>query len=167
MNLFINIETTGLDRDYDRIIELAILKVDQEKKNKELFHRYFNPEMHLTEDIIEIIKVDYNFLKKIPLFNEEVNSMLDFIGNSVLVSHNIEFVTSFINSELKRCGKENLNNQMIDTLDYARKLNPEDENTLEFLFKKYDFEKLNNNSIFKELMVLPDLFRLLKNKSTN
>lgn len=163
---FINIETTGPKPVFDRIIEIAVLKTDNKTNEKKIFHNYFKPEIHLSKKITGIIKVDNCFLRSAPLFRNEVDNLINFIGHSTLIAHNIKFIISFLNNEFKRIGRSALNNNIIDTLSYARKLHPNNENTLDFICKKYDFQITRNDTI-RELLVMPKIYNFLKKRSTN
>ena len=42
--VYLSIETTGLEVNEERIVEIAALKIDNKTKIRSLFHQYFNPE---------------------------------------------------------------------------------------------------------------------------
>ena len=63
--VFISIETTGLNPSNDKIIEIAILKIDQNNL-KSLFHQIINPEKEIDKNISNIIGYSNEELKKYP-----------------------------------------------------------------------------------------------------
>ena len=54
-----------------------------------------------------------------PPFSELAESGLEFIGDAMLVGHNVRFDISFVNAELKRAGHLPLINERLDTLTLA------------------------------------------------
>jgi DNA polymerase III epsilon subunit-like protein len=57
-----------------------------------------------------------------PPVNEVLPSLLEFIGGSVLVGHNLRFDLSFLDHALLSSGRETLANATVDTLALARRL---------------------------------------------
>ena len=117
-------ETTGLDETTDRVIEIGCIELMNHVPTNKTFHVYINPEREVPENVIKVHGITSDFLKDKPKFSEIADDFLNFIKDSKLVAHNASFDIKFINSELKRIGKEELNwDLVIDTLQLSRKKN--------------------------------------------
>ena len=106
--LILDTETTGLDFDNDRIIEIGIVELIDNVLTQNYFHEYINPGM----DIIiaqKIHGITNEFLINKPTFNKVAQKFLNFIKDDIIVIHNAEFDTNFINKELQNCGFNSIN----------------------------------------------------------
>ena len=116
-------ETTGLDETTDRVIEIGCIELMNHVPTNKTFHVYINPEREVPENVIKVHGITSDFLKDKPKF-EIADDFLNFIKDSKLVAHNASFDIKFINSELKKIGKEELSwDLVIDTLQLSRKKN--------------------------------------------
>lgn len=115
-----DLETTGLKKETDKIIEIGAVKV----KNGEIIDKYsafINPGRKLSDKIVKLTGITDEMLKDKPSEEEVVPEFLDFCGSAVLVGHNVGFDIGFI----RRFGAENnikVENTVLDTLDLARVL---------------------------------------------
>ena len=115
----IDLETTGLNPKTDKIIEIGIVKVENNKVVRE-WETLVNPDRKLEEHIIELTGIRDEQLSSAPGIKEALPKMLEIAGDSVLLGHSILFDYSFIK-------KAAVNQRMsfekngIDTLKIARK----------------------------------------------
>ena len=70
-------------------------------------------------------------------FSEIGETFLEFIEGKRLIIHNAEFDLSHLNNELKLIGKDNINNEIIDTLVLAREKFPGSQISLDALCKRF------------------------------
>lgn len=119
-----DLETTGLSTRYDRITEFGAIKFEHGSIVKTI-DMFINPEIPIPLKIQEKTKITNQMVKNAPKFEEAVEKILDFIGDSILVSHNITFDFGHLNESLKRIGREKLTNSCIDTLSLSRYMFPE------------------------------------------
>lgn len=119
-------ETTGLSARYDRIIEFGAVKVEKGLVTKRI-DLLINPgkDVVLSKKITEITKISQRMLLNKPTIDEVIDEILDFIGDSILVSHNASFDIAFLQEALKRLGRSPLRNPVIDTLPLSFFLFPE------------------------------------------
>ena len=122
-----DLETTGLSARYDRIIEFGAVKISggQVVSRVDIL---INPEMHIPEKITKITSITDSMVEKERPFREVYKEILDFIGDSILVTHNASFDISFLNEALLREGLPLLKNGVVDTLAISRYLFPESRN---------------------------------------
>ena len=84
---FFDLETTGLNISKDKIIEIAVLKVNPDQSEERLIKR-INPGIKNSEESIEIHGITDEELKDEPLFKEVAQEIFDFIGDSDLAGYN-------------------------------------------------------------------------------
>ena len=131
MNNIINLEAIGMDCKNDRLTEIAVLKAALKKYPRKLFKEYFSFKTIILKKTQNFIKFSYTFHKNCNFF-QEGNIFLNFIKNLNLFLYNTNFARLFLKLKLK--------NLIIETLDYFRKLHPDESINLKFLSKKYDLK---------------------------
>ena len=105
--LVLDTETSGLNPENDRIIELACVEMVNESPTGEKYHRYYNPgDIIISNEAEQIHGLNNKFLRKFSTFEKSAQEFLDYIGDSQLIIHNASFDLSMINASLKRIGKE-------------------------------------------------------------
>ena len=131
-------ETTGLSvKDGHRIVEIGCIELDNLIPTKQKFHCYLNPERKVSEKALEVHGYSDEFLSSKMKFKEVVDQFLEFIENKRLIIHNAEFDLSHLNHELKLLGKEEIKNDIVDTLVIARDKFPGSQISLDALCKRY------------------------------
>ena len=101
--LILDTETTGLDYQKDRIIELACLEIVDNEYTERKFHRYYNSDgVAISAQSEEIHGLNNFFLRKFNSFDDSLDEFIDFVGDAELVIHNAQFDISMINNALKR-----------------------------------------------------------------
>ena len=136
--IVLDTETTGLNvRDGHRIVEIGCIELENLIPTKKKFHCYLNPERKVSEKALEVHGYTDEFLSNKKKFIEVVDEFLFFIKDKRLIIHNAEFDLSHLNNELKILGKDQINNEIIDTLVLAREKFPGASSSLDALCKRY------------------------------
>tara|TARA_Y100001935_G_scaffold176943_1_gene146397 strand:- start:184 stop:849 length:666 start_codon:yes stop_codon:yes gene_type:complete len=136
--IVLDTETTGLNvRDGHRIVEIGCLELENLIPTKKKFHCYLNPERKVSEKALEVHGYTDEFLSNKKKFIEVADEFLSFIKDKRLIIHNAEFDLSHLNNELKISGREQINNEIIDTLTLARDKFPGASLSLDALCKRY------------------------------
>jgi DNA polymerase III subunit epsilon len=133
-------ETTGLDPiSGDRLVEIGCIELVNRFPTGKVFHKYLNPERDMPEPAFKVHGLSIDFLKDKPLFAEVADELATFIGDDgMLVAHNAMFDLGFLNAELKRAGKKEVNrDRLVDTLMLARRKHPGGSNRLDDLCQRY------------------------------
>lgn len=133
----VDTETTGLDPEKDRLIEIAAIRV---RGGKEVgrFETLVKPGRKLSKKIVSITNITDEMLKDAPAPEECLPKFLEFLRDDVIVAHNANFDVDFIYESLQRCGLPPLENNFIDTLRIARYVEPDmDDYKLSTLAKEY------------------------------
>ena len=85
----LDIESTGIWIEKDKIIEIALLKYSPDGK-KEIFHKRINPGISIPEDITDLTGISNQDVKDAALFKDVANDILNFIGSSDFGGFNVE-----------------------------------------------------------------------------
>ena len=116
----IDVETTGLSSEEDRIIEIAAIYIKDGEISKS-YQTLIRQDKPLGKDIVELTNITDDMLEKdgIPIKNalEELNS---FVGSKPIVCHNARFDCSFLTAESKRSDIKLFRSRCIDTLQLSR-----------------------------------------------
>ena len=120
----LDLETTGLNCYYDRIIQFGGVKVEHGMVTDSL-SVYINPERPLPKKIVQVTGITDAELADKPTIDKAIDRILSFLGDSILVTHNADFDFSFLQQTLLRLGMPLLKNPVIDTLSLSRYLFPE------------------------------------------
>ncbi|SDM65187.1 DNA polymerase-3 subunit alpha [Fictibacillus solisalsi] len=135
-----DVETTGLSAVYNKIIELAAVKVH----NGEIidkFERFANPHEPLSDTTINLTGITDDMVQDAPEIEDVLRDFEKFMGDDILVAHNASFDMGFLNEGFRKIGRGAAQNPVIDTLELARFLLPELKNhRLNTLCKKFDIE---------------------------
>ncbi len=164
-SLILDTETTGLDFEKDRIIEIACLELIDGVFSGEKFHSYYSPEnIIISKQSEEIHGLSNDFLKKYNSFENEIQNFLEFIGNSQLIIHNAQFDLSMINNALMRIGKEKIpTGQVLCTLELSKKKFPGSKNNLNALCRRFgiSLEEREKHSAITDCFLLLQVFQEL------
>lgn len=137
--VIIDIETTGRNPIQDEIIEIAAIRV----RNGEETDRY-SQLVSIGHDIPHLISlltgISNEMLKNNPPIQKAIQSFSEFIGDDILIGHNIAgFDSCFIANVYDRYLGKEFKNPCIDTLRISKKLNPHfHSHSLDFLAFHYN-----------------------------
>ena len=82
------------------------------------------------------------FLSDQPLFEDQVEELIEFLGDAPLVAHNASFDFGFLNHELQRCGRPMVcMSRMVDTLVLARARHPGAKHSLDALCTRFGVDR--------------------------
>ena len=145
--IVLDTETTGLSPDNgDRIVEIGCVELINHVPTSNTYQVYLNPEKDMDPGAEKVHGLTNEFLLDKPKFIEIADSFLDFIGDSNLIAHNADFDINFLNSELVRAKKEEINNdRVVDTLKIARSKFPGARNSLDALCKRFFVDNSNRS----------------------
>jgi len=143
--LVLDTETSGLDPEKDRIIELACVEMVNDNPTGEKYHRYYNPgNIIISNEAEQIHGLNNKFLEKFSTFEKSAQEFLDFIKDSQLVIHNASFDLSMINASLERIGKDKISpKSAVCTLEMSKKMFPGSKNNLNALCRRFNISLEN------------------------
>ena len=140
--IVLDTETTGLDvNNGDRVVEIGAVELKNHVQTGACFHYYINPERDSDAQALQIHGLSTEFLKDKPKFVDIADQFIDFVSDSKIIIHNAPFDLGFINSELRKCEKKELNeNSIIDSLLLAKKHFLGQSVSLDSLCRKFDID---------------------------
>lgn len=135
-------ETTGLDSRSDRIIEVGGIELLNHFPTGRSFHVYINPDgTKVHPDALAVHGITDEFLADKPKFGEIVADLQTFFEGAKWIAHNANFDMGFINAEFARLGLPPVPQEdVIDTLQLARRKNPMGPNSLDALCRRYGID---------------------------
>lgn len=138
-----DLETTGTNIANDRIVEIAVLKINPGGKEETRVH-LVNPEMHIPAEVVAIHGIKDEDVRDKPTFKELAGNLIAFIGNSDLAGYNnIKFDIPLLVEEFMRAGFEfeMKNRRIVDVQNIFHKMEPR---TLKAAYKFYCGRPLEN-----------------------
>ncbi|ADR52042.1 DNA polymerase III subunit epsilon [Candidatus Liberibacter solanacearum CLso-ZC1] len=139
--IIFDIETTGLDKKNDRIIEIGAVELLDYSKTGRTFQVFLSPDgKKVNPEALKLHGITDEFLRDKPFFSAIFPEFWDFFNdkNAEWIAHNAKFDVGFINAELQRINKDPLDpSRIVDTLSIARRKHPSSRNDLNSLCKRY------------------------------
>jgi DNA polymerase-3 subunit alpha (Gram-positive type) len=152
----LDIETTGLNPQIDRIIEIALLKF----KNSQIVEKFVqlvNPEIEKFHSISGIKSED---VKYAPKFKEIVKDIYDFIKGKIILCHNANFDIPFLKKEFERNNYPFPQIEIIDTLLIAKKFFNFESNSLHNLSKIFKIHRYAEHRAEDDARATFEIFKL-------
>jgi len=135
--IVIDLETTGFSPENNEIIEFAGVKVVDGRKIESM-SILICPKKKISEEITDITGIDNNMVKNSPSIESVLPEILDYIGDSIIVGHNVNFDVNFLYEASMRVLGKPLKNDFLDTMRMSKKLYPEmPHHRLADLIKKF------------------------------
>ncbi|MEM6526654.1 MAG: helicase C-terminal domain-containing protein [Chloroflexota bacterium] len=114
----IDLETTGLDVNTDRIIEIGAVRMKEGEVLDE-FSELVNPNMHIPERTTTLTGIRSADVADAPLLPDVLPRLLQFVGELPIVGHSVGFDMSFLNKQ-----GVFTTNTVLDTYDLASVMVP-------------------------------------------
>ena len=155
----VDTETTGLDINEAKLINIAAVKV-QNFKIIDFYNTFINPEIIIPPDSIKWHNITDDMVQDKPTADEILPDFLNFVGSSVIVGHHINFDIKMINKELGNCFNCSLKNHWLDTmLIYSRAILRRDEHhTLDHLFDIYNVTCNGRHTALGDALATAEVF---------
>jgi DNA polymerase-3 subunit epsilon len=138
-----DLETTGTQITKDRIVQIAIVRVNIDGK-EDHFNRLVNPEMIIPDEIVAIHGISNDRVKNEPTIKEIAQEIADFIGDADLAGYNSnKFDIPMLAEELLRCGfdMDLSNRHFIDVQNIFHKM---EQRTLAAAYQFYCNQTMDN-----------------------
>lgn len=157
--IIIDIETTGLDPEYSEIIEIAGIKVS-DNQVVDTFQSLVKPEEEITSYITHLTGITNEMVADAPMIEKVLISFEQFIGNSILMGHNVNFDINFLYDNSLHILDNPLKNDFIDTWRFARKFITETKNhKLITLAKYYGLDTTNSHRALKDCELTLEIYK--------
>lgn len=155
-------ETTGLDPQQDRVIEVAVAKFTLDE-TLDQFESLIDPEHPISEASIEIHNITPDMVKGKPTIDKVIPDVLRIIGKHIIVGHGIGFDIELIAIAADRAGIPHTlrQNLTLDTLRMARLYGESPTNSLEQLRKHFNIELEGAHRAMNDVVVNMEVFKFL------
>ena len=117
----VDVETTGGSALDGAITEVGAVKLRGGECLGTL-QTLVNPGMAIPPEITVLTGITEAMVLPAPRVDEVLPSFLEFLGDAVLVGHNVRYDIGFLNAALVRAGRPRLGNTFVDTCALARRL---------------------------------------------
>ncbi len=117
----IDLETTGGNRNEDQITEVGAVKV-QGGRCLGTFQTLVNPGRAIPPQITVLTGLSDVLVSAAPRIGAVLPSLIEFVGDAVIVGHNVGFDVGFLRAACERHGRPPLAGTVIDTVALARRL---------------------------------------------
>ncbi|MDX1608990.1 MAG: exonuclease domain-containing protein [Halofilum sp. (in: g-proteobacteria)] len=119
---FVDVETTGTDPARNRVIEVAIVTLDDGEVVEE-WSSLVDPECPIPPTITGMTGIDDTMVAGAPAFSRLADEVLERLESRVFVAHNARFDYGFLRNELHRAGAT-LRARQLCTVRLSRALYP-------------------------------------------
>jgi len=117
----LDLETTGGSAASCEITEIGAVRY-RGGEVEGTFQTMVNPGVPIPPFITVLTGITHAMVIEAPRIEEALPTFLEFIGEAVIVGHNVRFDLSFLNAAAERLGYGRLPNQSVDTIGLARRL---------------------------------------------
>lgn len=138
----IDIETTGVLPMYDEIIELSALRI-RDNKVVDRFSSLVKPEEEVSSFIEDLTGISNEMLQNERNIQTVLPEYLDFVGQDVLVGHNVNYDVNFIYDYARSTMDKIFSNDFVDTMRLSRYIlkNKVKNHKLKTLSKHYEINR--------------------------
>lgn len=162
----VDIETTGCQSKWSKIIEIGAVKV----KNGEVvdtFSRLINPGIMISTFITNLTGISNEMVADKPGIDVVMKEFIDFAEDYVLLGHNLMFDYSFLKQNAENL-KLTFEKEGIDTLKISRKVLQELESRkLDYLCEYYGISDEHHHRAFNDASATSQLYLILLDKFYN
>lgn len=156
----IDVETTGLSANYNRITEIALVKISDGKIISE-YSTLINPEQFIPPFITELTGITNDLVYGKPTFGEIYPEIKNKIETSAVAlgGHNVSFDYRFMNSSAERHGFEKITLPSLDTCRLARRLSlPVHSKSLDNLSKFFGIKRARQHRALDDARATAKIF---------
>ncbi len=138
-----DLETTGLQINTDRIVQIAIIKLNPSGERTEL-NQLINPEITIPQEVIDIHGVSNELIQDKPTFSQFAPDLIEFIGDADLAGYNSnKFDIPVLAEEFLRVGI-NFDFSFRKFIDIQNIFHKMEQRTLAAAYKFYCGEEMKN-----------------------
>jgi len=111
----VDVETTGLDPNSDRIVSVALIHANfrslreiPNSLNGKTMNAVVNPQCQIPKESTRVHGITNKDVADKESFSDIAQEMRNFIGDLPIIAHNVSFDKRFLNAEFKRAGIKTL-----------------------------------------------------------
>ncbi len=159
--VFVDTETTGLSVTRDRIIEIGIVRVENNKVVAE-YQSLINPQTFLSPFITTITNITESDLEHAPTFYDIRKDIYDLLKDAVFVAHNVRFDYAFLRNEFKRTEMQ-FSTKHFCTAKLSRSLFPHaSHHNLDSIIERFGFICERRHRAFDDAKILWEFYQTVQ-----
>lgn len=141
----IDAETTGRSDKADDVTEISAIKYRNGKK-VDSFSTLIKAKNPILPFVVELTGITDAMLSDAPYIEDVILKLKQFIGNDVILGHDVEFDFKLIDEAYERVAGKKLSNKRVDTLKISQCLIKDSENhKLETLCQYFGIQRVNGH----------------------
>jgi DNA polymerase-3 subunit epsilon len=157
----LDLETTGGNAAWHRIIEIGAVEVDRDGASRE-WSTLVNPGTRIPPSITAFTGITEQMVADAPAFEDVYRELLARLAGRVFVAHNARFDYSFIRAELARLDRR-WTAPVLCTVKLSRRLYPgEPRHNLDAVIARHGLECTARHRALGDARVLRDLIAILR-----
>jgi DNA helicase-2/ATP-dependent DNA helicase PcrA len=158
----IDLETTDKDKNTCGIVEIAAVRYEKNSITNKL-SSLINPEKTISKSAQQVHHLSQSDVQNAPKIAAFWPSLLEFIGDSILIAHNgYNFDFPILDRYSKTLTGAKLPNSRIDTLVMARNLFPGESNSIDALMRRFKLSVENRHRALDDVIVLGEILNKLQ-----
>lgn len=158
---FVDTETTGMRMLHDRIIEIGILRVENNRLVQK-FHTLINPQSFIPTEILLLTGIAKETLEKAPTFREVAYDIEHIMKDCIFVAHNVRFDYGFLKNEFKRLGIT-FSPKHFCTVKLSRALFPNaSSHNLDSIIARFNIPCQNRHRALDDAKVLWEFYQIVQ-----
>lgn len=157
----VDVETTGMSARYNRIIEIAVIRIEKNKV-ADTFTTFINPEIVIPSFITHLTGISQQDVDTAPLFGKVKHKIKKILKDATFVAHNVWFDYSFIQSEFERANIS-FESKKCCTVRLSRRLYPQyKSHSLASIIERFGFGYENRHRAYDDAFVVWQLLKKIK-----
>ncbi len=164
----VDIETTSLDTYYGEILEISAIKI-RDNKEEAKFSKLIKVNNEIGRFTTNLTAITNEMVvKKGEDLIDVLQSFKNFVGNDIIIGHNVNFDINFIYDSMKKNLGEYLTNDYIDTLRLSRQVLPYlRHHKLDDLIKYFNLKSRNEHRALNDCVLTNQVYIKLCEILTN
>lgn len=159
----VDVETTGAASIYNRIIEIAVLRVHHGHL-VEKFSTLLDPERNISPFIESLTGIRNKDLEGAPTFHQVKDRLYDLLDGAIFVAHNAKFDYSFLREEFDR-EKINYTAKRLCTMRLSKALFPDQrKHNLDTIIERFGIMCTDRHRAAGDASVLWDFLQILRER---
>ena len=152
-----DIETTGLSPYSDRIIEIGAVRM-RDGQEIDRFQTFVNPGIALEKRTTDLTGITDDHLRDAPSIEKVLPQFMQFVGDSILVAHNADFDTTFVQYACNQLGID-YHLTSVDTLTLSQNLLPRQAKyTLDAVAKYFKLDDFNHHRAGDDALICGQIY---------
>jgi len=162
----VDLETTGLNPKFARILEIGAVKV-KGGKVVDTYDKIINAKLNLPTQIVNLTGITEEMMLQGEDIEKAIVELIDFCEDYILLGHNVQFDYSFIKKAAVN-NKLRFEKKAVDTLKLARRFLPEiEKRSLEYLCGYYQIEHVNKHRAYYDALATHELYGIFVDQFYN